>query len=79
MLTVDSKGDNIKEKAHNSISLILSLSSQICCPECNSEEWYRYDEYTRLYKDYTNGYKKDFGNEFVVTTYQCHDCGNVKD
>lgn len=66
--------NEIRNKAHHSILLLLGLTRQICCPECGSEEWYRHEEHVHSYKDYACGYERDLGSDFVTTTYSCHEC-----
>ena len=66
--------EEIKNKAHHSISKLLELTKRVCCPECGSQEWYAYEEWVRCCKIYTCGEYEPYDDDYQCTTYRCHDC-----
>lgn len=69
--------NKLKKLAIFTVNKIVNVYEPELCPQCGSDEYYRYVEFIHTYKDYTHkscDYADFRGKEYINTTYQCDEC-----
>lgn len=71
--------EEAQEKLLFTFGKLFGTITRDCCPECDSDEWERYEEWTKSYKEYSDGTVIQTDEDYQFTVWQCGECGHEQD
>ena len=68
--------EKLKDKVFQIISVLTEVRKRLCCPECNSTEYYNNHEYVESHPIYDDNYEEDdMEKDYCHSYVYCNECG----